>query len=334
MKEIKKISLINRVASGEGVIVPIREEEERKQMFQVRGANDRIEDARLLSAPRKLYKNTSLIFENELTILFASTGVGKTIKAVQMANEIAKTDKVLYFDLELSDVQFRNRYSDEFVGDFQFSDNLFVVNFQRGFSLPSGVTYDDYFLESLENLITETGAKIVFVDNMTRLISADTDKAQSAKPLMDRLNELKFNYDLTMVLLEHTRKTNNTQPISVNDLQGSKFKANFADAVFCIGESAKDKNFRYIKQLKVRSAEFEFDAENVAIYEIEKTDGFLHFEFKGYSTEREHLRLITEEDRASVIEKVKEMVDLGYSQRSIADKLKLSLGVVNKYSKL
>ena len=75
--------------------------------FQCRTANDCIINARSQPIPKKLFQ--SLLFEKELTILVADTGVGKTIFAMQIANEISKTEKVLYLDLELSDKQFQGR---------------------------------------------------------------------------------------------------------------------------------------------------------------------------------------------------------------------------------
>lgn len=41
---------------------------------------------------------------------------------------------------------------------------------------------------------------------------------------------------------------------------------------------------------KVRYGTFSYDADNVIVYEIEKTDAFLQFVFRGYSTEKEHLK--------------------------------------------
>ena len=337
----KDFSIIDLISNGVGVIEPVKDlskyavhTNKNVSMFQVRSANERMFDASLQPIPRKLWNNTSLIYENEMTLLFASTGLGKTVWAVQMANDMAKKDKVLYLDLELSDVQFRKRYTDNFTNDFQFNDNLYIVNFQRRFSIPEGSNYDQFFLDSQKKLLDETGAKIVFIDNMTRLISADTDKAQNAKPLMDKLNDMKFDYGLTMILLEHSRKTDNSRPISINDLQGSKMKVNFADAVITIGQSVRDKNLRYVKQLKVRSSDHEYDEENVIIYELVEKDSFLQFMFMGYGREREHLNSPSETDRDSLIEKVKVMIQDGNSQRYIASKLGIAVGTVNKYSKL
>lgn len=327
--------IIDLINTGEGVIDPpeVTKKPVGIGMFQIRSANERMDDASKQPTPRRLYNNTSLIYENELTLVFAGTGDGKTILALQVANYISVTDKVLYLDLELSDVQFRKRYSDN-TNDFHFNDNLFIVNFQRRFSIPEGSNYDEFFLDSLKELLNETGAKIVFIDNMTRLISADTDKAQNAKPLMDKLNDMKFDYGLTMILLEHSRKTDSTRPITINDLQGSKMKVNFADAVFCIGVSARDKNLRYVKQLKVRSSEMEYDENNVIVYEIAQKDSFLQFVFNDYGRESDHLQSPSETDRDTIIMKVKELLKEGNTQRFTANELGIAVGTVNKYSKL
>ena len=61
---------------------------------------------------------------------------------------------------------------------------------------------------------------------------------------------------------------------------------------------------------------------------------FLQFEFLNFGTEKEHLKQLSEQDRESNIEKVKEMISQGISQRKISTELGISLGAVNKYSKL
>ena len=59
--------------------------------------------------------------DKEISVLFSETNVGKSILATQIANDIARgvnsingqttrMRKVVYFDYELSDLQFRDRY--------------------------------------------------------------------------------------------------------------------------------------------------------------------------------------------------------------------------------
>ena len=299
--------------------------------FNVRTANECIMDARNQTPPRDLYNG--LVFENEITFLFADTGVGKSIFAVQAAAEISKTDKVLYFDLELSDKQFQNRYSENYKNEFVFPENLIRLDFVRPFRVPDDTNYDNYFIESLKRSITSTGAKIVIIDNMTKLISSDTDNARSAKPLMDLLTDLKFEYGLTMLLLEHTRKTDMSRPISLNDLQGSKMKANFADAAFSIGRSAKDKNLRYIRQLKSRSSEIVYDGDNVPVYEIIKENSFLQLKFLEYDTEYNHLKQPSEDERDNQKQKAAELKAQGLSNCEIARRFGVSEGAVRKWLK-
>ena len=299
--------------------------------FICRTANDCIEAAKSQPIPKKLF--FSLIFENELTILVADTGVGKSIFAVQIANEISLTEKVIYLDLELSDKQFQGRYSDNYENEFVFNPNFYRVVFKRRFEMPNGISYEDYFIESLTSLINNTGAKIVIIDNMTRLITGDTDQAKSAKPLMDSLNNLKFDFSLTMLLLEHTKKVDTCKPIQLNDLQGSKMKANFADAVFTIGRSAKDKNLRYVKQLKVRSCEAEFDSENVIVYEVVKQNSFLNMQFIEFGSEYDHLKQLTESDRANRHDQITELKGQGLSNIQIGKQLGITEGAVRKQLK-
>ena len=276
---------------------------------------------------------SSLWFEHELTILFADTGAGKSIYAVQIAEHISSIRKVLYLDLELSDKQFQNRYSDNYTNEHIFRDNFYRINFKSRYTVPTGTTYENYFIESLRSLIETTGARVVIIDNMTRLISGDTDKANSAKPLMDRLNDLKFEYQLSILCLEHTRKTDSYHPISLNDLQGSKMKANFADAAFTIGRSSKDKNVRYVKQLKCRSCEIEYDSENVCTYELIKEINFLQFKFIGYNAEAEHLIQQTDTDKAKRLIDVLELRNSGKSNIEIANIYGVTEGSVRKWIK-
>ena len=241
-----------------------------------------------------------------------------------------KTQKVLYLDLELSDKQFQRRYSNDYENEFIFNFNFYRVIFKRRYELPEKISYEDYFIDSLEKLIIETGAKVVIIDNMTRLISGDTDQARAAKPLMDRLNDLKFDYNLSMLLLEHTKKVDTSQPIHLNDLQGSKMKANFADAVFTIGRSAKDNNYRYVKQLKVRSCEAEYDCENVLVYEVIKENSFLHFRFIEYGREFDHLKQLTNSDRENRHDMILELKKQGLSNVDIGRQLGITEGAVRK----
>ena len=77
-------------------------------MLTIKSANQTVEDASHRPDPEQLY--LELWYEGEVCCLFADSNLGKSIFAVQMADEIARTRNVLYVDCELSDKQFERRY--------------------------------------------------------------------------------------------------------------------------------------------------------------------------------------------------------------------------------
>ena len=107
------------------------------------------------------------------------------------------------------------------------------------------------------------------------------EKGDAAGRLMIQLNNLKRDTGLPSLNPgTHPKPFTGLSPITSNDLAGSKRLYNFFDSVFVIGKSALDGGLRYVKQLKVRYGTFSYDADNVIVYEIEKTDAFLQFVFR------------------------------------------------------
>jgi len=319
------------------------EAEESKGLFTVKTASRWIEQAKTRSIPKMLFGE--FWFESELCILFADTNLGKSILAVQISNSIsrgeqiegfkleAKKQPILYFDFELSDKQFENRYSIKYEQHYNWDNNFLRIEIDPDAEIPKNQTFEDYLNDSLERTIIDTGAKILIIDNLTYLKS-ETEKAKDALPLMKHLKALKNKYGLSILALAHTPKRDLSKPITRNDLQGSKMLINFCDSSFSIGESHSDKNLRYLKQIKQRNTEQIYDAENVCICQIYKPSNFLLFEFLNFGKEWEHLKQHTEKDRENTIDKVKELSQQGKSQRVISTELGISLGAVNKYLKL
>lgn len=312
-------------------------------LFTIKTANEWIEEAKNRPIPKMLF--SQLWYEGELCILFADTNLGKSILAVQVGNSISKgeginnftmeTQKqpVLYFDFELSDKQFQNRYSNNYADNYVFDDNFLRVEINPDLEMPNGVTYDDYLILSIEESILGSNAKVLIIDNLTYL-NSDNEKAKEASPLMKKLKELKTKYSLSILILAHTPKRDLSKPITRNDLSGSKMLMNFCDSSFTIGESNQDKQIRYIKQIKQRMCEQIFDADNVCVCQISKEFNFLQFEFVGLGNELEHLKQHTEKDKKNIIYQVKELSQQGKSQRFISSEIGISLGTVNKYLKL
>jgi hypothetical protein len=318
---------------AEQLIMQCNKAKESKGLFTVKPANSWIEQAKTRPIPQMLFGE--FWFEGELCILFADTNLGKSILAVQIGNSISKGEQIngfkletqkqpiLYFDFELSDKQFENRYSIKFEQHYNFDSNFIRVEINPEANIPEAQTFEDYLNYSLERSITETGAKVLIIDNLTYLKN-ETEKAKDALPLMKHLKALKNKYGLSILALAHTPKRDLSKPITRNDLQGSKMLINFCDSSFSIGESHIDKNLRYIKQIKQRNTEQIYDAENVCVCQIDKPFNFLLFEFVNFGKEWEHLKQQTENDKENLKAKVNELKQQGRSFREIGAELGIS----------
>lgn len=291
-------------------------------LFEIQKANEAIRQAAAMPDPVYLYD--VLIQEGELIICFADTGLGKTVYCMQAAISIAEQGrKVLFLDLELSKKQFQKRYTGEDGTAYSLPDTLYRVDFSRLRRVPQGVDYTAFFFESLTAAIEQTGATVVFIDNLTKLAAGDTDTAKATIPILEGLNDLKADKGITIIAIEHNKKVDTSRPIHLNDLQGSKMKANLVDSVFTIGRSHSDKYLRYIKQVKVRDGELRYDSENVAMYQIVK-DKYLRFDFIGYGSEYEHLRQNNDSSKAELTEQIKALHEQGKSLRQIGSELGIS----------
>lgn len=313
----KYVSVTDIKTEAEQLIKQGNEAKESKGLFTVKTASRWIEQAKTRPIPQMLFGE--FWFEGELCILFADTNLGKSILAVQIGNSISRGEQIrgfkleapqqpiLYFDFELSDKQFENRYSKEFENHYSFHDNFLRVEVNPDADVPESQPFEDYLNYSLERSITETGAKVLIIDNLTYLKN-ETEKAKDALPLMKHLKALKSKYGLSILALAHTPKRDLSKPITRNDLQGSKMLINFCDSSFSIGESHADKSVRYLKQIKQRNTEQIYDAENVCVCQIDKPLNFLQFEFMQFGTEREHLKAITENERTEIETSVKDLL--------------------------
>ena len=294
-------------------------------VMSIKTANRTILEASLLPTPRALWD--SFWYEGELSCLFADSNVGKSILAVQIADRIARTDNVLYLDFELSEKQFQLRYTSEHGKPYTFPERLYRVSLDCNSLLEAD--FEEAIMGGIEQMALQTGCKIFIVDNLTYLCCA-MEKGDAAGRLMIQLNNLKKKYGLSVLVLAHTPKRSLDCPITSNDLAGSKRLYNFFDSVFAIGKSAQDGGLRYVKQLKVRYGTFSHDADNVIIYEIEKVDAFLQFVFRGYSTEKEHLKKLGDNESSQRACQILQLSRSGKSVREIASQVNCGKSTVSR----
>lgn len=160
----------------------------------------------------KLYFH-GLIVQYENTVLFASSNVGKSILAVQIGEDIARSEKIYYIDLELADKQFQLRYSDTETGAI----HVFPPGFMRAEVDPEllgGVDLEQKILDSIEEAAKQ-GAKFVIVDNLT-FICHDAEKSAQASEFMMKLIRLKKKFGLTTIVIAHTPTRRNAVDMSLS----------------------------------------------------------------------------------------------------------------------
>jgi len=298
--------------------------------FDIRNLNAVTLEASKQPDPKKLFND--FWNEKELSILFADTGRGKTILAFQIAEMIAsgksignftcevEPSTVLYFDFEMTGKQIETRYRDDETKElYQFSNNFKRCNIDAS---KLSDEYDENLLfDELEKAISHYKTKFVIIDNITYLIN-EIEKSKTALPMMRRLDAIKKRYDLSLLVIAHTPKRDETKPITTNNLNGSKMIANFIDNLFAIGKSSKDSNLLYLKRLKFRTG---ITTDEVAICEKTKEDGFLHLKLVSYGYELDHLKEHEKEDRdAEIIKLHKE----GKSYREIEKSTGISKSTV------
>jgi len=315
--------------------------------------------------------------EGELAILFADTGKGKSILAVQIGQSIASgvpiepfvlnapAQRVVYFDFELTAQQFASRYAsvDASANNAPFSDNFIraAPRFDDEDIPDEFKDYTEFLVYSLTEFIRFSGARIVIIDNITWL-NTSTQSITGALRLMKQLKQLKVRHNLSILVLAHTPKRYVTSSLTLNDLQGSKMLANFADNIFAMGGSAAGPDIRYLKHLKYRNAAIRHDATNVITLRIGRhpvspnsrssvaasADGavdppspdfptFLSFEYVGTDRERDHVGWLGgqhDAERHAMHKKAEELSSAGHTQREIAEALGVSPATVNRYLRL
>ncbi len=225
----------------------------------------------------------SLWLENDLTIFFGPSGVGKSIFAVQTAIDVIKKtgEPVLYLDFELSEREFMQRFSRDYLGELFYraapdAEELLTLNARKITDLVIKAYKERHF-------------KYFIIDNISIVLddAMNYDKAKrfvlKFKSVVDKFPEI------SIMLVGHTPKRDSSLPTSADNLAGSKALTNFVKSVFAIMPSIKGKDIVYVKQLKARNNVLRYGDDNVLVYERKKEGNILLFKKIGESKEVEHL---------------------------------------------
>ena len=286
-----------------------------------------------LTKPTSMEKPKQIIdclwIEGENAILFGQDESGKSIFCVQVGCAIASGNPipgftkdvppqpVAYFDTELSDRQFNDRFPG------QLPKNFYRLTFDEDQQRALIGANVEFVVDQLEQAANDLKAKIIIIDNLSSLCSMlDLVKTRDAIQLMGELNALKKK-GFSILIVDHSRKPmkeGDFKSISKNDLQGSKMKSNLTDNVIGIAKSCQCENMRYIIGLKVRSMQNRFTRSKVATLEILTAP--LRLEYLGVNAEFEHVN-----DNKGAAHK---MAAEGKTQAEIARELAVSQQYISK----
>lgn len=307
-----------------------------------------------IERPAKRHLFGELWKEGELMLLFADTGLGKSVLAMQIGAALAggepiepfapttEPHRVLYLDFELTDAQFSARYTDPDGRSYPEDEKLFPDELIRcppltdPFMLEDSDDHHNFLIRSVTYLINYSRARTVIVDNITWL-SASTEHSVAAQRLMRTLVELKNRLGLSILVIAHTPKMRRGLPVELNHLQGSKMLANFADNIIGMGRSSSGKDLRYLKPLKQRNTAARFDEKCVPVFRLKREGRMLGFTFVDNEPEARHIEgylrgaALTEAIREDKMKRAIEMSNAGDTVREIAEKLGLAVGTVSHY---
>ena len=293
-------------------------------VLSIKSVNQAMSEASLRSNPKELFG--PFWFEGEIGCLFADSNAGKSILAVQIAEDIAKNYKVLYFDFELSDKQFQLRYTDSQGNLHHFPATLYRVSLDSDNLANLDIPFEDAVIRDIEKAAVACEANIIIIDNIS-ILCMQMEKGDDAAKLVQNLRALKNKYGFSILIIAHTPKRDMSRVITQNDLAGSKKLFNFIDSCFALGTSAQGTSFRYLKQIKVRNCGIQYGTDNVRVYRIEKDGALLHFVYLHDSPEHEHLK---EQNREELKMEVKKRVGEGLSVRDISRELGISKSAVGR----
>lgn len=288
--------------------------------FEYTTINEIVEEGMKAEKRKYLYKN--LWIEKELTMLFGTTNTGKSLFAVQIAEEIARNgEKVIYFDYELSEQQLSDRYENaDRTGHYVFSENLIRPNLD----MDKYASYKERLKRLFERMeeASKLGIKIFIIDNITYLNPKLSDGGEASKFIINFKSKMEV-LGVSVLLIGHTPKEQkNKTVLTLDKLTGSKNISNFIDSCFAIGK-VEGENKIYIKQLKARSCAISLDENHVLVGTFTKRDDGL-FEFAEEGTAMEKNLLKGKADITPQKEHAFKLYQENYSYRKIASMIGVS----------
>ncbi len=190
--------------------------------------------------PEISYDIDMILREGGLTYIAGEPGTKKTFLAILMSMCIAKgkllfnkfevkKKRVCYIDCENGQIVLLNRYKNLILGEFQ--DNHTDIDKIDYLAFPDLKLDLDTAEEQIGEIIEKTGAEIIILDSLVRLMEGEEDKSKDVRKVFDNLKKF-MAQGKSFIILHHVGKASNNQ--GMNKLRGSSDLGGMAEIILLL----------------------------------------------------------------------------------------------------
>ena len=223
-----------------------------------------------------------LWYQGEIACLFGEPNVGKTLLAMQIANEIQKRGlNVIYFDFENASHQMKTRYKNDKLPLGDESDASFLVkSFNHNYyDAPHDACS---ILDQIMAEIIDEKAPVIIIDDINQILGSG--RQEDVRKILNTLRSWAKMFLVSILVIAHSSRRKASQLTTINSMAGSFELSYFFDSIFSLTRAnnynASHNNItHYIKQHKNRIGEIIYDDMNVITACIGRDDvkGMLQF---------------------------------------------------------
>ena len=198
----------------------------------------------------------------ELTVIAGKTSYGKTMLAINIANNIAKTKTpVLFVTLEMTKAEITSRYMHINNG---ISDDYFDVGAMTVFQKTDELSWKS--IDGLVGRFVKDFSKGLIVIDHLHYFTREVDKlSEDLGRITKEFKKNAIRHDVPIILISHVRKTNGANA-NMEDLRGSSYISQDADIVLMVGRRQDDNNHMLVNIEKNRNRGFDRHNHEVELY--------------------------------------------------------------------
>jgi|TARA_Y100000294_G_C8547859_1_gene333981 predicted ATP-dependent serine protease len=213
------------------------------------------------SYPETDYLIEELLTTKSISVLSGDTGLGKSLIAHQvgialaagcdeiLGYKIPKKRRVLYLNFELSMQELHQRH--KLIADgLGCSDNLENFTFNRVIN-KSGI-FTNSWVRIKETIKDNDRFDLIIIDNLYASTNGDDESNIKLKLILANIFDVAGIYDNAVLLINHHRKHNEEDPLTIGMIRGGSNLVNAMDTVIQLGRSLQDFDLRYFKITKNR----------------------------------------------------------------------------------